>query len=1251
MQNETLPQIEERILSFWRRRAIFEKSLTLQKSRSKPFRFFEGPPTANAGPGIHHALSRVFKDIVCRYKTMRGFYVNRKAGWDTHGLPVELQIEKELGIKHKSEIEKFGIAPFNKKAKEAVWRHKEEWERFTERIGFWLDLKNPYITYDASYMESLWWIIGRFWNKGLLEQDYKILPYCPRCETPLSSHEVALGYKTTQDPSVYIKLKILKPKAETKTQTKKAKTDNQKSTPEYLLVWTTTPWTLPANIAVAINVSAVYTKYKIENEYYWSATPPPLDDTHNIEIIEKRTGKSFLGMKYEPLFKSKISTEKTNKLGQKPHPANKGKNQKTNAFQIIAGDFVSTEEGTGFVHIAPAFGEDDMKVAEKSKLPIILNVSSEGKFAFTAAELKEEPFFRNIQGRFVKSADKIIMAELQKRDTLYHGDAQGTKHEYPFCWRCDTPLLYYAHKSWFVRMSRMRKALIANNEKINWVPTHIKDGRFGEWLSEVKDWAFSRERYWGTPLPIWECPKGHRDVISSAEELNNRAWQPNQFFTMRHGTADHVVGDYIAAWPEPKNKTAHLTPKGKSEIELAAKALAKKQIDLIVSSDLTRMKETAAILKKYIPRAKISYDSRLRELNCGIFNYQPTKKYYRFFKSNLERFTRRPPGGEHLLETQARYFSVWRDLNRKHRGKKILILGHGDPLLVLEGKIRRLSPEETLKLPYPGLGEFRELPPANFPYNDEGELDLHRPYVDEIILTCRKCKSPMKRIEAVTDVWFDSGAMPFAQAHFPFACKKHPQENLKKESVEKLAMECLEFPADYISEAVDQTRGWFYTLLAVSTALGFPLPPFRNVICLGHILDQKGEKMSKSKGNIVNPWEMISKYGADSMRWYFYTVNPPGEPKRFSENDLAKAHQELMVLLNVLQFYLTYAPSKTEKEKLTINPHANREKTKNNVLDLWITSRFAELTKNTTQELERYEITQAARQISIFIDDLSRWYVRRSRRRFQRPTSAKDLSDASATLESILLGLAKIIAPFTPFVSEHIWQSMNKQSPKNHPESVHLATWPIAKPAAINKSILMKMQAIRELAALGLKMRQTAGIKVRQPLSGFFVLSSRNSIRVANEFAKILMEELNVKKIKFLLRPPKGAYIIRDEALRAKPISQQRGPRQTDKWQAFLDTQLTAELKEEGELRELIRNIQELRQSANLDPRDLIKLWLDAPRHIKAGLRRKSAELKKEVNAIEVIFTKTTKFIAEKEYKRSDGAPLWVAISVAKKSK
>lgn len=1154
-----LPKLEEEILHFWRENQIFEKSLAIRR-RAKPFRFFEGPPTANAAPGFHHVIARAFKDIICRYKTMQGFYVERKAGWDTHGLPVELQIEKELGFKTKSDIEKYGISRFNKKAKDSVWRYKEEWERFTERLGFWLDLKHPYITYETPYMETLWWIIKRVFEKGLLEEDFKVVPWCPRCETPLSSHEVAQGYEDVAEESVYVRFPV------------KAKTKEWENTS--ILSWTTTPWTLPGNVALAVDPDEDYVcipdpekegshlvlgKKSFEALQGKGFFPTPYRESER-EVFK---GKEMVGVSYESLFGV---TKLISGASHKVYPAS----------------FVTMEEGTGVVHTAVMYGEDDFALGRKYNLPKHHTVDEHGRFT------KDVPQW---EGRFVKEVEKEISQDLERRGLLFKRET--VTHTYPFCWRCHTPLLYYAHRSWFIRMSKLRRQLLSNNRKINWVPAHLKEGRFGEWLREVKDWAFSRERYWGTPLPVWVCEKcGKKHVVGSLEELSGIAFGKNTFFRMRHGGADHVVKGYIAGWPERGKRISHLTEEGTHQVLRSGRELRKYKIDLIVSSDLTRMKETVALLKKHLKTAKVIYEPRLREYNTGTFNYGPSAKFHKFFVNPVEKFTTRPPEGETLTEACARYLSAIKELDENYHGKSILILGHGDPLWALEGKLRGLSPEEIVKSPYPKLGRWEKLPVTRLPRDESGEVDLHRPFVDEFYLSCPRCTSRMKRVPYVMDVWYDSGAMPFSQWHWPF-------EN--KERVEKGK----NFPADYIAEAVDQTRGWFYTLLAVSTLLGKG-PAYLNVISSGHVLDEKGEKMSKSKGNVVDPWEMFSKYGADSLRWYFFTINPPGEPKKFAERDLKISAQDLVLLLNVLNFWETYAP-----EKL---PYARSRLA---LLDRWILVRTNEMTFAVTRALDRYETREAALEIKTFLDDLSRWYVRRSRPRFQKPDTAEELESASRVLAEVLACLSRVLAPFTPFVAETVWRRVTPRLKGNVTwrESVHLERWPKANaPSQKENTLLLGMREVRKLASLSLALRAEAGIKVRQPLPSLSLVRKRTLPAVLLE---ILKDETNVKEIKIVTAIPSGERIV---------TSEEEGET------VALDTALTPELKEEGIVRELLRVIQETRHALGLHPRDTVHVSLLSEGELDEVFRKYAVRLRRESRAERFLFQKPREADITKEF-------------------
>ncbi|MDD5145640.1 MAG: class I tRNA ligase family protein [Candidatus Pacebacteria bacterium] len=1116
---------EEKILKFWRENKIFEKSIEKRKN-AKKFVFFEGPPTANGKPGIHHVLSRVFKDIICRYKTMQGFRVERKAGWDTHGLPVELEIEKKLGLKNKKDIEDYGIARFNKKCKESVWEYLQDWEKLTERIGFWLDLKNPYITYETDYIETVWFILKEIYKKGLLSQDYKVVPYCPRCGTTLSSHEVAQGYKKVKGPSIYIKFQILNPEFKD----------------SYLLVWTTTPWTLPGNVAVAINPAYTYIKVKFNNE--------------NLILVKDRM--EACGLKDAEILKEFKGKDLLDLYYQAPYPIDSKKEMTT--YRVLPAEFVSLEDGSGMVHIAPAFGLDDMELIKKENVklrkekepefPILLTVNEEGKFKF---EVKKWA------GMFVKDADPLIIADLRERSLLYKEELY--EHDYPFCWRCKSPLLYYAKQSWFINMQAKKQDLIKNNQKINWVPGHLKEGRFGEWLKEVKDWAISRERYWGTPLPIWKCKTCNAlEVLGSKTDLVSQKFSKNSYFVIRHGESYKNKKDVLSCWPE---KTPfNLTEKGKVQIATVAKKLKNKKIDLIFSSDILRTKQTAEIIAKDL-NLKVKLDKRLREINIGILNGKKQKDAFDFWgKSTLspieytqKRFQVTPPEGENYADVEKRMLSFMKEMENKYQGKNILLVSHQRPITLLEKVMEGFDIKKfadiLVKDKEIKLGEIREFDFANLPYDEKMEFDFHRPYIDEVKFYCKKCGAQMERVPEVLDCWFDSGSMPFAQNHWPFVKNLRPRrtslglENLRPPEL---------FPADYICEAIDQTRGWFYTLLAVSTLLDFE-SPYKNVISVGHVLDEKGEKMSKSKGNIVDPWYIIGKYGIDAARWYFYTINQPGEPKLFSEKDIDGALKKF-----ILTFWNCYIFLKTYGEK--ISPKVNL-KTKN-VLDRWIISRQNQLIFDVTNALEKYDVTGASRLIEKFVvDDLSLWYVRRSRRRFQRPETKNEAKIASEVLGQVIFTITKLMAPFLPFLSEEIYQeTLNLESANN---SVHFQDWPKANKKMLDKKIMEEMEGVREIVAQALAERARVGIKVRQPLRRLKIsaLGGSASGGKNKELLGLIRDEVNVKEVVF------------DSKIKTK---------------VELDTEITPELKEEGTVREIIRNIQELRKKANFKPSDSISV-------------------------------------------------------------
>ncbi len=1151
MRHVDLIKEEEKTLKFWEENKIFEKTLEATK-KGKPFVFFEGPPTANGRPGIHHVLARSFKDIICRFQTMNGRFVSRRAGWDTHGLPVEIEVEKKLGLKNKKEVESFGIAKFNKECKTSVWQYKDEWERLTRRMGYWLDLKNAYITYEPKYIESVWAIIKKVWDKKLLVKDYKIVPFCVRCGTPISSHEVAQGYETVTDRSVTVKFRV-KGNADT-----------------YLLAWTTTPWTLPGNVALAVGEKIEYAQVDFEESKYILAKDlvPKIFEGKEYKISKTLKAAEIAKLSYEPLFAvCELQSPKSYKV-------------------YIAG-FVNTEEGTGIVHTAVMYGADDFELGSKVGLPKFHTVDREGVF------VKSVPIVGGLE--IVKDkvkdpvTEKTILLYLRKQNLLF-GEANHS-HEYPFCWRCKSPLLYYAKESWFIKMSSLKKDLIKNNSQINWIPEHLKEGRFGEWLREIKDWALSRERYWGTPLPIWECKKcGSQKAIGSLEDLNkNRIDSPAVLVLARHGIAESNEKGFCSSYPEPTLNP--LTERGRKEVESAAAGIKKefKKIDAIYASDLLRARETAQILADELKIKNIIFEKRLRETDFGDFNGKSIKEYSDNFKSFKDRFLNPAPNGESFEDVTKRTRSLVREIGEKHSGKTVLIVGHQDPLFAIQMS-GGIYGDDEIELAYNRAlskkadaihtGEFNAITINNWPIDENGDLDLHRPYIDGVFLKCSSCSTKMERVKDLIDVWFDSGAMPWASQNqiSPLRQGFAGQANLKSQ---KLGSD--KFPADYISEAIDQTRGWFYTLLAVSTALGEGAP-YKNVISLNHVLDEKGEKMSKSKGNIVDPWMAGEKVGFDMLRWYFYTVNAPGDNKLFGIKDVESKKRRFMdTLVNSFLFLETYF---VEPPKSLL--------AKKDILDEWILIRLESLRAGVTLSLKKYDVTSAARLIEEFVDDLSNWYIRRSRRKFQKQGIDAEKLSAQKTLAEALKGVSVILAPFTPFLAEWMYQQIRGLNPPsldysrdtsfkkggiNSPfpkgsapkgegflVSVHLEKWPKPVKAGKKSDIEKVMDKAREIVALGLAERARAGIRVRQPLNTLYVSNADYS--VIGDVLDVVAEELNVKNIVVDRKLVKGSVA--------------------------LDTEITPELREAGFIRELIRNINDMRKDSNLTPEDKIILYYDA---------------------------------------------------------
>ncbi len=1007
---------EKQIEKFWKDHDIFEKSME-QRKQGETYTFYDGPPTANGKPHIGHVLTRVIKDMIPRYRTMKGYYVPRKAGWDTHGLPVELEVEKKLGLDGKDQIEKYGLEPFIKECKESVWQYKGMWEDFSSTVGFWADMKNPYVTYEDNYIESEWWALKNIWDRGLLYKGFKIVPYCPRCGTPLSSHEVAQGYKAVKERSAIARFQV-------------------KGKDEYILAWTTTPWTLPSNVALCVNPEETYVKVKTADNYTYILAEALLEKVLGgegnpcspYEILEKYKGTDLEHTEYVPLFE--CAGAEADKQRKKAH-------------FVVCDNYVTMEDGTGVVHIAPAFGEDDARVGRKYDLPLVQFVDNQGNMT------EQTPF----AGLFVKKADPEILKDLDARGLLF--SAPNFEHDYPFCWRCDTPLIYYARESWFIKMTEVKDELIENNSQINWIPETIGSGRFGEWLRNIQDWAVSRNRYWGTPLNIWECPDcGKRISIGSREEL---------------------------------------------------------------------------------------------------------------FK---------------------------------------------------------LSGNEKAKT-----------------------VELHRPYIDEIECECPECHGKMKRVPEVIDCWFDSGAMPFAQHHYPFE-----NEELFKS----------QYPAAFISEAVDQTRGWFYSLLAESTLL-FHSPCYKNVIVLGLVLDEDGNKMSKSKGNAVDPFEALEKHGADAIRWYFYVNSAPWLPNRFHDKAVVEGQRKFMgTLWNTYAFYVLYANIDNFDAS---NYSLDYEKL--SVMDKWLLSKLYSTIKEVDTDLENYKITEAAKALQEFVDEMSNWYVRRSRKRYWAKGMEQDKINAYMTLYTALVEISKAAAPMIPFMTEQIYQNLVCSVDKNAPESIHLCDFPTVDEKLIDKKLEEDMDKVVDIVVLGRAARNACNMKNRQPLPQMFVRAGGD---MSDFYKEIIEDELNVKKVDFTddvrefttytFKPqlrtvgPKYGKVLNQireylslldgneamdklesgeclkfdangtEVVLSKEdllieMSQKEGyVEQGDaNITVVFDTNLSEELIEEGMVRELISKIQTMRKEAGFEVMDKITISLEGNDRLGDYLNRNGEYVMKEAMA------------------------------------
>ncbi|MFA5999766.1 MAG: class I tRNA ligase family protein [Candidatus Paceibacterota bacterium] len=1113
---------EEKVLEFWRENNIFSKTVSQSQGR-KEFVFYEGPPTANGRPGIHHLEARAFKDVMPRYKTMQGFHVRRNAGWDTHGLPVELQIEKKLGLQSKKEIESYGIAKFNKECKQSVHEYIDIWKEFTERMGYWVDFDKAYYTYNASYIESLWNIVAEVNKKNLLYKDYKVVPWCPRCGTVLSSHELAQGYEDVKDLSIYAKFKV----------------KGQDNT--YILAWTTTPWTLPGNIALAVGDKIDYVKVKFNNEFLILAKARLALIQGEYEVVEEMKGSNLVGLSYEPLFP--FLKELIEKKGESTEKA----------FQVYSADFVTTEDGTGVVHTAVMYGADDFELGTKIGLPKFHLVDEAGNF------IKGTGF---LEGRFVKEKDEAgkptldvdIIKYLTEKNLFFN--KENYQHSYPHCWRCKTALIYYARDSWYIGMSKLRDTLVAENKKINWEPAHIKEGRFGEWVREVKDWAISRERYWGTPLPIWMSEDGEKLVVDSYETLKKYTKKSgNRYFVMRHGESDGNTKGLVSC---KVTDVDHLTKTGESEVLNAVEELKHKKIDLIITSDFERTKETAEIIKKELNIKDENFisNTQIREFNVGIFDGKTWDDYYASREAK-DWYLYKPQDGESCKDMKIRAVNFLYEIEKEYKNKNILIVTHEGPIRMLLAGLDGSDDGEIYKkflgqkIPNIKNAEILELPFIPLPHNDTYELDPHRPFIDEVVL--EKDGKEFRRIKEVMDVWFDSGSMPFAQEHHPFEGGK------------------ILYPADYISEAIDQTRGWFYTLLAVGTLMGRGTP-FKNVICLGHLLDAKGKKMSKSLGNIIEPFGQMEKFGADAVRFWMYTVNQPGESKNYDEKTVAEVNNKVFNLYyNVLAFYELYRDKNLE---------TNSKPKSKNILDIWILEKLNELIILMTENLNNYKLLEPARALRDFMGDLSTWYLRRSRERIKDGDV-----EAKQTLYYVLKTLAKLLAPFAPFTAEDVWQKLRSEEDE---ESVHLAEWPKKSfkfLPFLTPKVLDKMETVRTIVTLGLEARQKAGIKVRQPLNQLDIVAEK----LPPQYIEIIKDELNIKNINYILKIKLGITKVN------------------------LDTHITENLKQEGTYRELVRALQDMRKNMGLTPSDVVHLSIETNDWGKGLVQEFEVDLKKVV--------------------------------------
>lgn len=1132
---------EEEVLEFWKKESIFEKTLA-KESPEGEFVFYDGPPFATGLPHSGSLLSSIIKDVIPRYKTMQGYHVRRVWGWDCHGLPIENMIEKELGIKDKKEILEMGVDKFNDACRASVLRYADEWEKYVDRVGRWVDFKGAYMTMDNSYIESTWWALSELYNKELLYEGRKVLLYCPHCETPLAKAEIAQdnSYKDVSEESVYVKFKVTNPE--------------KHKLPEntYLLAWTTTPWTLPGNVALAVGEDIEYVVVKEEKEHFVVAKELCEKLLPDAEIVEKLTGKKLVGLSYEPLFViPKVDEAK-----------------KKNAHTVLPADFVTTEDGTGIVHTAVIYGEDDYQLGLKHDLPMVPLLNASGYFNDDAPELIRGLYFKKHPKAPVEDvavAERFIKKDLEERELMFKREVHS--HSYPHCHRCDTPLIYNALTSWFINIQKVKKRLLATNEFINWHPEHLQQGRYKNIVENAPDWTISRNRFWASPMPIWRHPeKDELLVIDSLETLKKHTkTSGNSYLMMRHGQTESNVKEIISSNKENKDP---LTEEGVKQVEEAVKNLPK-SIDLIIHSGFKRTKETAELIAKErgIAPENVIEDDRIAELQMSdSYEGKPWSAYNDNFATWEERYTKQVSNLENRRDVQIRAGEFLYDLETAHTGKTILIVSHAGTLFGLECAAKGATPIVAKghyeAANYMENAEVRELLFVPLPHNANYELDLHLPYIDRVTLVDKKGVE-LKRVPEVIDGWVESGSMPFAERHYPIENRAEFEKS---------------FPADFIAEYIAQTRTWFYYMHAMSVLL-FDKPSFKHVVTTGNILAEDGAKMSKSKKNYTDPLAIQDEYGADAYRYYL--MGSPvmvAEDIRFIDAEVREAHNRVVNLLwNTFKFYDLYQRDFHEGIDPYDSPH---------VLDQWMLARVSELVADVTKQLDAYNTMKAAKPIRDCIEDFSTWYVRRSRDRF-KGEDKEDRHFALATTQFVLLELSKVIAPLMPFIAESIYRGAGGEE-----ESVHLDAWP--KHEHTDEAVLDAMRDVRSAVTLGLQARAEAGIKVRQPLQSVSLKSQK--LKGLDDFTALILDELNVKEILF------------DEAQESEVL---------------LATEITPALQEEGDLREVIRHIQNLRKEAKLMPDDRIVAVVQTSDEGQKLLEDAKRELKKVAGVEEVEFKKT----------------------------